>query len=87
VLNKDSATSSRSIALDHYDPEQFVGSTQVKTFNLQILTFTFFLNVILQIPILVIGTKLDLVEKLRAVSKRNSAIAEECGADEIHLVR
>jgi hypothetical protein len=40
----------------------------------------------LQIPILVIGTKLDLVEKLRGVSKRNSAIAEECGADEIHLV-
>ncbi|XP_059470235.1 rab-like protein 3 [Neocloeon triangulifer] len=62
VLNRDSASSSRSVATDQFDPEQFVGSTQI--------------------PILVIGTKSDLVEKLRT-SRRSPSIAEECGADEI----
>ncbi|XP_076662531.1 rab-like protein 3 [Halictus rubicundus] len=39
-----------------------------------------------QIPILVIGTKLDLVAEVRSsVHRRSSTIAEECGADEIFL--
>ncbi|XP_076282599.1 rab-like protein 3 isoform X2 [Lasioglossum baleicum] len=38
------------------------------------------------IPILVIGTKLDLVAEVRSsVHRRSSTIAEECGADEIFL--
>ena len=39
------------------------------------------------IPILVIGTKLDLSQTVRENSlTRTSNIAEECGADEINLV-
>ncbi|CAH1795335.1 unnamed protein product [Owenia fusiformis] len=39
-----------------------------------------------QVPILVIGTKADMVENLRDRSvSRSSSIAEECGADEINL--
>ncbi len=39
-------------------------------------------------PILVIGTKLDQAQAVREiVLKRSSNIAEECGADEINLVR
>ena len=39
-------------------------------------------------PILVIGTKLDQAQVVRENAlKRSSSIAEECGADEINLVR
>ncbi|XP_014219189.1 rab-like protein 3 [Copidosoma floridanum] len=39
-----------------------------------------------QIPILVVGTKFDMVTELRSnIYKRSSTIAEECGADEIFL--
>ena len=45
------------------------------------------LTQILQIPTLVIGTKLDLAEEVRAhFNRRPSQIAEECGADEIFVV-
>ncbi|XP_011146609.1 rab-like protein 3 isoform X1 [Harpegnathos saltator] len=38
------------------------------------------------IPILVIGTKLDLIPEVKSnVHRRSSTIAEECGADEIFL--
>ncbi|KOX77908.1 Rab-like protein 3 [Melipona quadrifasciata] len=38
------------------------------------------------IPILVIGTKLDLIAEVRSsIHRRSSTIAEECGADEIFL--
>jgi hypothetical protein len=41
-----------------------------------------------QIPILVIGTKADSAEILREQSvNRMSSVAEECGADELKLVR
>ncbi len=41
----------------------------------------------LQIPILVVGTKLDLAEEVRAhFNRRPSPIAEECGAGEIFVV-
>ena len=41
-----------------------------------------------QIPVLVIGTKVDQAESIRekAVS-RVSTVAEECGADQFNLVR
>lgn len=41
----------------------------------------------IRIPVLVIGTKLDLVQTLRnlPISQRSSVIAEECGCDEINL--
>ncbi|XP_063227736.1 rab-like protein 3 [Bacillus rossius redtenbacheri] len=66
VLNRDSNAKSRNSSFDDFDPEQFVGSTQV--------------------PILVIGTKLDLAFEVRAhPHRRTSTIAEECGADEIFL--
>ncbi|XP_071455219.1 rab-like protein 3 [Hetaerina americana] len=66
VLNKDSNSKSRSSGFDSYDPEQFVGSTQI--------------------PMLVIGTKLDLAADIRPnITRRCSSIAEECGADEILL--
>lgn len=40
-----------------------------------------------QIPILVIGTKVDMLEASRAHAQRRSAtIAEECAADEIAVV-
>ena len=40
------------------------------------------------IPILVIGSKLDLAQEVRDIAlQRSSSIAEECGADEIKLVR
>ena len=39
------------------------------------------------IPILVIGTKLDLAQSVREhTHQRASSIADECGADEINLV-
>ena len=39
------------------------------------------------IPMLVIGTKLDLAEAVRDSNlNRPSSIAEDCGADEINLV-
>ncbi|XP_011146776.1 rab-like protein 3 isoform X3 [Harpegnathos saltator] len=39
-----------------------------------------------EIPILVIGTKLDLIPEVKSnVHRRSSTIAEECGADEIFL--
>jgi hypothetical protein len=39
------------------------------------------------IPILVIGTKIDLAQTVRETSYfRSSPIADECGADEIQLV-
>jgi hypothetical protein len=41
-----------------------------------------------QMPILVVGTKADLAKTLREkVISRSSSIAEECGADEMNLVR
>lgn len=42
---------------------------------------------LLKIPILVVGTKSDLVAQIRSNNQqRSSFIAEECGADEIFLV-
>ncbi len=43
---------------------------------------------ITKIPILVIGTKLDLAEEVRIpqFNRRPSPIAEECGAHEIFVV-
>jgi len=40
-----------------------------------------------RVPVLVIGTKLDLVQAVRnlPIAQRSSLIAEECGADEINL--
>ncbi|TGZ55727.1 Rab-like protein 3 [Temnothorax longispinosus] len=68
VLSKD-GTSSRSKSFEDFDPEKFVGSTQI--------------------PILVIGTKLDLISGSNFVKsnihRRSATIAEECGADEIFL--
>uniref|UniRef100_A0A1B6CF27 Rab-like protein 3 n=1 Tax=Clastoptera arizonana TaxID=38151 RepID=A0A1B6CF27_9HEMI len=65
VLNKDTIKSNQSL-FDDFDPEQFVGSTQI--------------------PILVIGTKLDQAAEVRNYpQRRTSTIAEECGADEIFL--
>ncbi|XP_012269199.1 rab-like protein 3 [Athalia rosae] len=65
VLNKD-GNYSKHKSFDDFDPEHFVGSTQI--------------------PILVIGTKLDLAAEVRSsLYRRSSTIAEECGADEIFL--
>ncbi|XP_043270018.1 rab-like protein 3 [Venturia canescens] len=65
VLTKD-GTCAKSKSFDDFDPEKFVGSTQI--------------------PILVIGTKSDLVAEVRSsLQRRSSTIAEECGADEIFL--
>lgn len=45
------------------------------------------ININFQIPILVVGTKLDLITEVRSdIHRRSSTIAEECGADEIFLV-
>ncbi|XP_011300519.1 rab-like protein 3 isoform X1 [Fopius arisanus] len=64
VLSRD-GNSGRSRSFDDFDPEKFVGSTQI--------------------PILVVGTKLDLVPSRSNLHRRSSTIAEECGADEIFL--
>lgn len=65
ILTKD-GSSPRSKQFDDFDPEKFVGSTQI--------------------PILVVGAKLDLVSETRSnLHRRSSTIAEECGADEIFL--
>ncbi|XP_034248605.1 rab-like protein 3 [Thrips palmi] len=64
VLNKEGNSKYKNHTFDDFDPEQFVGSTQI--------------------PILVIGTKVDMLEASRAHAQRRSAtIAEECAADEI----
>ncbi|XP_057369230.1 rab-like protein 3 isoform X1 [Daphnia carinata] len=56
----------RNQEIDEYDPEQFIGSSQI--------------------PILVVGTKLDLAEEVRThFNRRLSPIAEECGAGEIFV--
>lgn len=66
MLSKD-GNYTKSKGFDDFDPEKFVGSTQI--------------------PILVIGTKLDLAAQVRSnLHRRSSTIAEECGADEIFLV-
>ncbi|KAL0100044.1 hypothetical protein PUN28_019487 [Cardiocondyla obscurior] len=68
VLSKDGG-SSKSKSFEDFDPEKFVGSTQI--------------------PILVIGTKLDLISESNSIKstihRRSATIAEECGADEIFL--
>ncbi|KAF7994506.1 hypothetical protein HCN44_003978 [Aphidius gifuensis] len=64
VISKD-GTIGKSRSFDDFDPEKFVGSTQI--------------------PILVVGTKLDLVPSKSQLHRRSSTIAEECGADEIFL--
>lgn len=47
-------------------------------------------NIYFQIPILVIGTKFDLISESNFIKsnvhRRSATIAEECGADEIFLV-
>ncbi|XP_011330727.1 rab-like protein 3 isoform X2 [Ooceraea biroi] len=66
VLNKDGTSSSKSKCFEDFDPEKFVGSTQI--------------------PILVVGTKFDLISEVKSnVHRRSATIAEECGADEIFL--
>jgi Rab-like protein 3 len=62
IINHESSGKA-SKSFDDFDPEQFLGSTQI--------------------PILVIGTKLDLAGSNRA--QRAVTFAEECGADEILL--
>ncbi|XP_034934739.1 rab-like protein 3 [Chelonus insularis] len=64
VLSKD-GNNGKNRQFDDFDPERFVGSTQI--------------------PILVVGTKLDLIESKSYLHRRSSTIAEECGADEIFL--
>ncbi|XP_012273241.1 rab-like protein 3 isoform X2 [Orussus abietinus] len=65
VLNKDSSHSKVKL-FDDFDPEKFVGSTQI--------------------PILAVGTKLDLVSEVRSnLHRRSSSIAEECGAEEMFV--
>ncbi|XP_012273242.1 rab-like protein 3 isoform X3 [Orussus abietinus] len=67
VLNKDSSHSKVKL-FDDFDPEKFVGSTQI--------------------PILAVGTKLDLVSEVRSnLHRRSSSIAEECGAEEMTVDR
>jgi len=45
------------------------------------------MNIYLQIPILVVGTKFDLISEVKSnIHRRSATIAEECGADEIFLV-
>nr|CAD7206109.1 unnamed protein product [Timema douglasi]CAD7410815.1 unnamed protein product [Timema cristinae]CAD7421051.1 unnamed protein product [Timema poppensis]CAD7431278.1 unnamed protein product [Timema monikensis]CAD7578332.1 unnamed protein product [Timema californicum] len=66
VLNKEGNSKSRNNSFEDFDPETFVGSTQI--------------------PILVIGTKLNLASQVRTQPhRRTSTIAEECGADDIFL--
>lgn len=75
--------------VDEYDPEQFIGSSQVLFTNRSIckVVYDYSLSTIWQIPILVLGTKLDLAEEVRThFNRRPSPIAEECGADEIFVV-
>lgn len=65
VLNRD-GTSPKSKSFEDFDPEKFVGSTQI--------------------PILVVGTKFDLISEVKSnVHRRSATIAEECGAEEIFL--
>ncbi|XP_053677584.1 rab-like protein 3 isoform X1 [Anopheles nili] len=74
ILNKDGKDVLKGTDTLEIDPEQFLGSTQFK---------------ICQIPILVIGTKLDMLDDghKQKILNRTSAgsIAEQCGADEICL--
>ncbi|XP_044599400.1 rab-like protein 3 isoform X1 [Cotesia glomerata] len=66
VLSKEgNGSGGRYKNFDDFDPEKFVGSTQV--------------------PILVVGTKSDLIESKSSLHRRSSTIAEECGADEIFV--
>ncbi|XP_050094682.1 rab-like protein 3 isoform X1 [Anopheles aquasalis] len=75
ILNKDGkdVLKGNELLLD-IDPEQFLGSTQFRNS---------------QIPILVIGTKLDMMDEAhkQKILNRTSvgSIAEQCGADEICL--
>jgi Rab-like protein 3 len=108
VLTKESSNSARTNpgsrtnnqqVLDEYDPEQFIGSSQVDTplFAIYIFAnvhvkfepnFSFSVFQLTQIPILVKGTKLDLAEEVRIpqFNRRPRPIAEECGAVEIYVV-
>jgi len=113
VLTKESSNSARTNPgsrsnnqqdLDEYDPEQFIGSSQVHYSQVDTPLFAIYIfaNVhhnfepnfifsvfqLTQIPILVIGTKLDLAEEVRIpqFNRRPSPIAEECGAVEIYVV-
>lgn len=74
ILNKDGKDVIKGGDALDIDPEQFLGSTQFKNS---------------QIPILVIGTKLDMLDenhKNKILNKTSSgSIAEQCGADEICL--
>uniref|UniRef100_A0A1Q3G2T8 Rab-like protein 3 n=1 Tax=Culex tarsalis TaxID=7177 RepID=A0A1Q3G2T8_CULTA len=74
ILNKDGKDVLKGGDAFDIDPEQFLGSTQFKNS---------------QIPILVIGTKLDLLDeghKSKVLNKTSAgSIAEQCGADEICL--
>ncbi|XP_041771591.1 rab-like protein 3 isoform X1 [Anopheles merus] len=74
ILNKDGKDALKGGDAIDMDPEQFLGSTQFK---------------LSQIPILVIGTKLDMLDEghKQKIQTRTSAgsIAEQCGADEICL--
>lgn len=75
MLGVSSGTASAATSLlggdddDDFDPEQFVGSTQI--------------------PVFVIGTKQDALSDNNRlpVHSRASLIAEECGAEEVFLVR
>lgn len=77
---------------DDFDPEQFLGSTQVGGLMF-ILWFSFYVEMEknqfknLQIPILVIGTKADIVDDAQRIKQlqRSGNIADQCGADEICL--
>ncbi|XP_062533207.1 rab-like protein 3 isoform X2 [Armigeres subalbatus] len=69
ILNKDGKDIIKGGDVLDFDPEQFLGSTQI--------------------PILVIGTKLDMLDehhKNKILNKTSAgSIAEQCGADEICL--
>jgi Rab-like protein 3 len=92
AFNRDNASKPKKN--DEFDAEQFVGYSQVLFdslfvfYNLRCRRNARRLFSSLQIPVLVIGTKADMVgdSRIRAV-RRSSYICDEYGADEIFLVR
>ena len=92
LSRNSSASRSNNQDIDEYDPEQFIGSSQVYSLfyihRLPLKINIFYYSQPHQIPILVIGTKLDLAEEVRIpqFNRRPSPIAEECGAAEIYVV-
>lgn len=94
ILNKDGKDTAKNAndSIDIPDPEQFFGSTQVRpadTITINPTDWIIDSPPPMQIPILVVGTKSDLLDehqRTKRPSNSNSpSIATQCGADEIHL--